>query len=155
MSNVVRRNQENDPFLALTRDWLTPSRWRSLWEPFADLAPLSTNQVGSYVPEFDVKERPEGFVLRADLPGVRTEDLDVQANGNRITVSGKREEEKEEKDATTYRLERSYGSFTRSFTLPEAIDSSKINAELKNGVLTLNVPKKVVQPATSVKVKAV
>jgi HSP20 family protein len=80
--------------------------------------------------------------------------LDVQANGNRITVSGKREEEKEEKGATTYRLERSYGSFSRSFTLPEAIDSSKVNAELKNGVLTLIVPKKVVQPATSVKVKS-
>ncbi|HEX2881841.1 MAG TPA: Hsp20/alpha crystallin family protein, partial [Polyangiaceae bacterium] len=100
------------------------------------------------------KEKPEAFVLKADLPGVKTDDLDVQANGNRITVSGKREEEKEEKGATEYRMERSYGSFSRSFALPEAIDSSKVNAELKDGVLTLTVPKKVVQPATPIKVKA-
>jgi HSP20 family protein len=141
--------------MALTRDWLAPARWRSLlnWEPFTGLAP-SADQIGGYIPEFDIKEKADAFVLKADLPGVRTEDLNVQANDNRLTISGKREEEKEEKGETTYRMERSYGSFTRSFTLPESIDSSKVNAELKNGVLTLTVPKKVVHPATSVKVKA-
>lgn len=154
MKNIVRRNPENDPFLALARDWFAPARWRSLFEPLSDLSQWSADQIGSYIPEFDIKEKPEAFVLKADLPGVKTEDLDVQANGNRITISGKREEEKEEKDATEYRMERSYGSFSRSFTLPEAIDASKVNAELKNGVLTLTVPKKVVQPATPIKVKA-
>lgn len=155
MKNIIRRSQETDPLLSATRDWLAPTRWRSLlnWDPFGALA-LNEDRIGGYIPEFDIKEKPDAFVLKADLPGVRSEDLDVQANEHRITISGKREEEKEQKGETSYRMERSYGSFSRSFPLPEAIDASRVNAELKNGVLTLTVPKKEGHPSTSVKVKA-
>lgn len=151
MKHIIRRNQENDPLLAATRDWLTPARWRALlnWEPF-----LGGERISDYTPEFDIKEKPDSFVLKADLPGVHSEDLDVQANEHRITISGKREEEKEEKGESSYRLERSYGSFSRAFTLPETIDAGRVNAELKNGVLTLTVPKKAGHPSTSVKVNA-
>ncbi|HEY5373189.1 MAG TPA: HSP20 family small heat-shock protein, partial [Polyangiaceae bacterium] len=96
----------------------------------------------AFSPDFDVKETKEGFVFRADVPGIKDADLDVRLTQNRLSISGKRESEKEEKGDTFYTSERSYGSFTRAFTLPQGVDADKIKAELKEGVLTLMVPKK-------------
>jgi HSP20 family protein len=95
-----------------------------------------------FAPDFEVKENKESFVFRADLPGVAEKDLQVQLNDNRLSVSGKRESEKTEQNETYYASERSYGSFTRSFTLPEGVDADKAHAELKNGVLSIAIPKR-------------
>lgn len=81
-------------------------------------------------------------MFRADVPGAEDSDLDVKLTQNRLSISGKRESEKSEKGDTFYTNERSYGSFTRSFTLPEGVDADKIRAELKEGVLTLSIPKR-------------
>jgi HSP20 family protein len=89
-----------------------------------------------------VKETKDAYVFKADLPGIREEDLDISLTGNRLTVSGKREEEKREEDDRFYAYERSYGSFSRSFTLPEGIDVEHAQADLNDGVLTVSVPKK-------------
>src|SRR5581483_416135 len=92
-------------------------------------------------PNFEVKENKEGFQFKADLPGVKESDLDITLTGNRLSIHGKREAEKQDKGETYYTYERSYGDFTRSFTLPEGIDADHLHAELKDGVLTMVVPK--------------
>lgn len=88
-----------------------------------------------------MKETPEGYVFKADVPGVKESDLNLSLTGNRLTVSGRRDAEKEEKNDTFYAFERSFGSFTRSFTLPVEIDPNGARAEMKDGVLTVFVPR--------------
>jgi HSP20 family protein len=111
------------------------------WDPFQEMRPLWSRDLEAYAPAFDVKGTKGSFVFKADLPGIKEEDLAVTSTGNRLSVSGKREAEKEEKDDTYYTYERSYGGFTRSFTLPDQADPPHIKAELKNGELTVVVPK--------------
>jgi len=130
-SSVVRR--EADP-LRLVREILG-------WDPFREITPLFSGGANAYAPAFEVKENSEAFVFKADLPGTRKSDLDVSVTGNRLTVSGKREAEKEEKEETYYANERSYGSFSRTFTLPDEVDTGSVTAELKSGELTVVVPK--------------
>ena len=112
-------------------------------------------------------ERPDRIILEparlrivALLSGVKEADFEVMVASNRLTVSGKRESEREEKEDTYYTYERSYGSFTRTFTLPDQVDTDQVKAELKAGELTIVVPKsptsmaKKVQIATSEKPKS-
>ena len=109
------------------------------WDPFREMAAWRGEM--SFTPAFEVKETKDGYVFRADVPGIKEEDLEVHLTGQRLTISGKREEEKKQESETYYTYERSYGSFTRTFTLPEGCDGAKAHAELKEGVLTLLVPK--------------
>jgi len=99
-------------------------------------------ETGAFVPTFDVKETKDSFVFRADLPGVKDSDVDISLTGNRLTISGRRQEENKEEGEQFYAYERSYGSFSRSFTLPEGIDAEHVQADLKDGVLTVVLPKK-------------
>jgi HSP20 family protein len=95
-----------------------------------------------FVPSFEVKETKDSYLFKADLPGVKESDLDISVTGNRLTISGERQQEKKDEGDTFYAYERSYGSFSRSFTLPEGIDVDHINGELRDGVLNVVVPKK-------------
>ena len=95
-----------------------------------------------FVPRFDVKETKEAYVIQADLPGVKDDELEVSLSGNLLTISGKREEEHREEGESYYTIERSYGNFVRSFTMPDGVDSESVNADLKQGVLTVRIPKK-------------
>lgn len=124
------------------------------WDPFQEIRPIWTAEVEAFAPAFDVKETKEALVFKADLPGIKEEDLEVSATGNRLSISGKREAEKEEKDETYYTYERNYGSFTRGFTLPEYADVAHVKAELKNGELTIVVPKSPAAVAKKVPVSA-
>lgn len=151
MPNIIRRNEPSAPTARET----DPARWmRDLmsWDPFREMAPswfALDADVKTFSPAFEVKENPDGYSFKADLPGVREKDVEVKLTGNRLAISGKREQEKEDKNDTYYTYERSYGSFTRAFTLPEGADLDHVQAELKDGVLTIAVPKKaVVQPKT-------
>lgn len=139
MSNVpVRREQAAPAVPAAVDPW---DRWmRSFfhWDPFQRLAPFDRS---AFTPAFEIKETREGLLFKADLPGVRDADLEVTADNSRLTVKGKREEEKKQETDTYYCYERSYGSFTRTFALPEGCDSAKTHAELRDGVLTVLVPK--------------
>jgi HSP20 family protein len=114
------------------------------WDPFRMLEPAFRRgeEEALFVPRFDVKETKDSYVFKADLPGVREQDVEVSMTGNRLTMTGKRESESREGDETYYTAERSYGTFTRSFTLPDGVDGEKIGAEMKDGVLTVTVPKK-------------
>jgi HSP20 family protein len=95
----------------------------------------------SFIPAFEVKETKDAYIFKADVPGVKEGDLEITLTGDRLTISGKRETEKQEDTDRFYAYERSYGSFTRSFTLPEGVDANNVNAELKDGVLHLRLPK--------------
>jgi len=123
---------------------LDPARWLSRmmgWDPFREMAPLFPDTRLTFEPAFEIKETKDGYLFKADVPGIKEPDLDVSVTGNRLTIRGKREEEKEDKSETYYAYERSYGSFTRSFTLPESVDTSAVRAELKDGVLAISIPK--------------
>jgi HSP20 family protein len=143
MATLIRRGQNEvapssesvwDPFRVM-RDVLR-------WDPFRELEAAAGGDYGLFAPSFDVKENKDGYVFRADLPGVKEEDLEISLTGNRLAISGKREAEKREQGETYYASERSYGSFTRAFTLPDGTDAENVKAELKNGVLQVTVPKK-------------
>jgi len=137
MAEIIKRNGNEleawDPFRAM-RDMMR-------WDPFREMAPMFGRFEREWAPAFEVRETKDSYVFKADLPGVKKEDIEVALSGNRLTVAGKRESEKETKDDTFYAFERSYGSFTRSFTLPDGIDRDHVKTELKDGVLTLAVPK--------------
>lgn len=127
-----------------------PATRRRLWDPFEIMRDLMQGELqpltqwrgeGELTPAFDVKETKDAYVFKADLPGVKEEDLDVSLTGSRLTVSGKRQAEKREEDERFFAYEINYGSFSRSFTLPEGVDGEHVSAELKDGVLTLVMPK--------------
>jgi HSP20 family protein len=147
MSSIeIRKQNENRPLHMSDRtlDPLRAIRALLSWDPFGEMVtlPAASERSFSGAPAFDVKETKDGYEFKADVPGIQDKDLDVTMTGNRLTVSGKREAEKDEKSDRYYTYERSYGSFTRSFTLPDGTDTDKLSASLEKGVLTLIVPKK-------------
>lgn len=127
------------------REWDPFRTMRELmrWDPFSGAWPSWPAEAQDvWGVAFDVKETQDAFVFKADVPGMDIKDIEVKLQNNRLSISGKREQEKTDKGDTYYTYERSYGSFARSFTLPEGIDVDKISADLKDGVLTLRLPKK-------------
>jgi HSP20 family protein len=94
-----------------------------------------------WIPPMDLVEGDEEFVLRADLPGVNEEDVNIELDDNVLTISGQRKAEHEERKQGYYRLERSSGSFSRSLTLPDGVDADSVKASFDNGVLEVRVPK--------------
>ncbi len=146
MANIqVKKNGPQQGQLSPTTPAMDPSRWFSRmmgFDPFREMMPLLSEERFTFDPAFEVRETKDGFLFKADVPGVKANDLDVSVMGNRIQISGKREAEKEDRSDTFYTYERSYGSFTRSFTLPEGIRAEEINADLRDGVLSVLIPKK-------------
>ena len=97
--------------------------------------------VQRWVPPMDLVEADDHFVLKADLPGMAEDDVAIEVQDNVLTISGSREAEHERKEQGWYRLERSYGSFSRSLTLPDGVDADKVEASFDRGVLELRIPK--------------
>jgi HSP20 family protein len=97
---------------------------------------------GSWAPAVDIYENENEIVLKADLPDIETKDLDIRIEDNILYLRGERKFEKEVKEQNFHRVERAYGSFARSFALPNTIHADKINADYKNGVLKLTLPKR-------------
>jgi HSP20 family protein len=105
------------------------------------MTPFVPAAQAGFAPSFEIKETKDAYVFKADIPGVKESDLEVTVTGNRLTLSGKREAEKQEQTETYYTCERSYGEFTRAFTLPEGVDMNSVHAELNQGVLTVSIRK--------------
>jgi HSP20 family protein len=149
MANIIRGNQNRevsrdrsqqysaDPFRMV--DALL--RWDPLRAVLGDSSLWSSGMAG-FSPSFDVKESKDAYIVRVDLPGVREADVEVTVTGNVLTVSGRREQDSREEGDQYFALERSYGSFVRSLTMPEGASLEDVKAELKDGVLTLHVPKR-------------
>lgn len=95
-----------------------------------------------WMPAVDILEKEGNLVLRADLPGMTEKEIDLKLEGNTLTLKGERKMESEDKNTSYHRVESFYGSFTRVFRLPETVDSEKIKADFKNGVLTVTIPQK-------------
>ena len=147
MANVAVQKKDNGETAAVARrDWdpLRVMRDMLRWDPFREMAPMFPElERASFNPSFDVTETKDGYVFKADVPGVKQEEIEITTMGNRIQITGKRENEQESKTDTVYTYERQYGSFSRSFTLPDGADVEHAKSELKDGVLTLVVPKQV------------
>ena len=123
----------------------------SVWDPFADLNRIQREFEKSYfgprsradfAPPVDVHEDAESLVLRAELPGLRKEDVEISIDSNVLTLKGERKLEKEEQGRRYHRVERAYGSFLRQFQLSNNIDTSKIDAQLTDGILTVRLAKR-------------
>ena len=114
-----------------------------LFNTFFD-APTAANGGGAsgrWIPAMDLVETDEHFVLKADLPGLSDEDVHIDVEDNVLTVSGERKSEHEDKREGYVRVERSYGSFRRSLTLPEGVDADAVSASFDRGVLEVRIPK--------------
>lgn len=145
MANIsVQRTSADKPAAPVAREWEPFRALREIfrWDPFAEMMPSALAEPSAFAPAFEVKETKDAFVFKADLPGVKESDLDVRLTQNRLSVAGKRESEKSEKSDTYYTYERSFGSFSRTFTLPEGVDADQIKASMKDGVLTIELPKR-------------
>jgi HSP20 family protein len=97
--------------------------------------------VAEWAPLVDIVEDDKNYVIKAELPGIKKEEIKVGVQDDVLTISGQRHYEKEEKDKKIHRIERSYGSFMRSFTIPEDSDGEKVSAESKDGILIVHLPK--------------
>jgi HSP20 family protein len=136
------------------------------WEPFRDLARLQdevsrllddrafrgSESVG-WTPACDIYEDEESVTLRFELAGVEPKDVDVRFENGVLTVRGERKLERDDKRENYHRVERSYGTFTRSFSLPGTLDPERIKAEAKNGVLEITLPKKAEAKPRAIQVK--
>jgi HSP20 family protein len=106
-------------------------------------------------PQVDISEDDKEYLIKADLPEMKKEDVKVTVENGVLSVSGERKSEKEEKEKKFHRVERSYGTFLRTFTLPEDADSTKIAAEFKDGVLKVHLPKSPAAKPKPIEVKVV
>ena len=143
------------------------------WDPFRELEDMSERlnrvftrpalhtmggkeqlTVADWIPTVDISESDGEYLIKAELPEVKKEDVKVTVEDGVLTLQGERRQEKEEKGKRFHRVERSYGSFVRSFTLPESVDEGSVRAEYKDGMLNLHLPKteKVKPKAIDVKV---
>lgn len=118
--------------------WGFPARWRGSLSETLRRPRLAF----TLTPSVDVVEKDDMFELTADLPGVDEKNIEVKLSGDALTIKGEREEHKEEKKRGYYISERQFGSFERSFRLPDNVETDKIKAQFKNGVLTIALPKK-------------
>ena len=110
------------------------------------------SSVTTWSPAVDIIENENELILKADLPAINEKDLDIRVENNTLTIRGERKFEKEEKERNYLRVERAYGAFTRSFSLPNTVDTDAIRAEYKHGVLTVQMPKRAESKPKQVKI---
>ncbi|MBZ5521276.1 MAG: Hsp20/alpha crystallin family protein [Acidobacteriia bacterium] len=139
MANIIRR----DPFFELTslRDRMNQLFNQSFggFEGFGLEQPLTET---NFLPPVDISEDEHNIMLQAEIPGMKAEELNITLENNVLTITGDRKFKEEEKKENYHRIERRYGKFTRSFTLPASVDGEKVNAVFENGVLNITLPKK-------------
>jgi len=147
------------------------------WKPFRELAPFKefermrrdmdrlwdsffegglrrkTEGAGEWLPSLDVSETKNELVVKAEVPGMDPKDIDISLSDGMLTIKGEKKQEKEEKEADYHLVERSYGSFTRSVQLPKEVQSEKINASYKNGILKITLPKSEEAKKKEIKIK--
>jgi HSP20 family protein len=130
------------------------------WNPFNELEDISNRlnqifgrpavsaaadqqmlKVADWTPSVDISETDQAYLIKAEIPEVKKEDVKVTIDDGMITIQGERKMEKEEKGKKFHRIERSYGSFVRSFRLPDGVDESKVKAEFKDGMINVTLPK--------------
>ncbi|HLI76697.1 MAG TPA: Hsp20/alpha crystallin family protein [Acidobacteriaceae bacterium] len=132
------------------------NRLNSIFTDFARPEGDSTElTAGNFVPPVDVYEDAQHLVLKFEVPGIKPEDLDIRVENRTLTVRGERKWNNEQKEENFHRVERRYGSFVRSFTLPNTVDTENIQAQSEHGVLELTLNKKPEAKPKQIQVKAV
>jgi HSP20 family protein len=116
------------------------------WDDFPTL--------GDWAPSMDISETKDSLVAKVEAPGMDQKDIQISLQENVLTIKGEKKQEKEEKDERYHRVERSYGTFTRSVRLPIGVDASKVTATFKNGLLTVTMPKTSAAKGTTIPIKA-
>ena len=132
-------------------------RYLTKWEPFSDLVSLKDDDMdrffetffgqhpegrkGFWTPVVDIEESNGNILVKAEIPGMEKDEIKVSVRDNMLTISGERKQEIETKDKTFHRIERSYGKFSRTITLPSEVDTDKVKAAYKDGVLNITLPK--------------
>jgi HSP20 family protein len=122
-------------------------------EQFANIGTEESLAAGSFVPPVDVYEDESAIQLKLEVPGLDEKDIDIRLENNVLTVKGERKLEKETKEENYRRIERRYGSFTRSFTLPNTVSSEEVKAGYDKGVLTISLPKKEAAKPKQIKIE--
>ena len=143
MSELVRRNDAFDVF----------GRFGDLFERDSIFAPGAARSArAEWLPPVDIKETDEGYTFQMDVPGLKSEDLDVEMHEGVLSIRGSRKEETTEEDKGYVRTERRQGSFLRQFRVPSSTQAEHLKAQVKDGVLTIEVPKNNSQEARKVTV---
>ena len=154
---AVRRRAEVEPWRfsdveRMFEDWFEDFSSRPfprLWRPgFGRLRPISLE-----APALDVYEQKDDMIIKAEMPGLTKDEIDITIDGNTLTIKGEKKKEEEVKEEDYYRCERTYGAFSRSVELPMAVQTDKVNASFKNGVLEIRLPKTEEAKKNVVKVK--
>jgi HSP20 family protein len=125
-----------------------------LFDRFFETPWTESTALGDWTPALDVTEAKDAITVTAEVAGVEPKDITVSLEGDVLTIKGEKEQKKEEKDERRHRVERSWGAFMRSVRLPASVDSSKVNAAFKNGVVTITLPKAPGAKGTTIPVKA-
>jgi len=131
--SIIRYNTAND---------FTPTSFNNLIDRFfSESVARSGGSSYSFVPKVDVLENEKAFIINVAVPGVSKEDFKIDLNDNYLTISGERKFKNEKTEHNFHSVETQYGSFSRSFSLPENVDAAGISAQYNNGILEINVPK--------------
>jgi HSP20 family protein len=125
---------------------------RIVREPYSPESPEEALTTTNFAPPVDIYEDEHSIVLKMEVPGIDEKDIDVRIESNTLTVHGERKIEKEEKEENFRRVERQYGSFTRSFTLPNSVDTGQVNAHYDKGILKISLAKKAEAKPKQIKV---
>lgn len=150
----MQRHAGWDPFRGFgMMDPLRRMREMLAGEPFPELESMMTGE-RAFTPELEVRESKDAYTITADLPGIKESDLSIDVSGQRLVISGKREEEQREEGERCWVYERSYGSFSRSFVLPEGVEPDKIDARLDKGVLQVRIPKSQAEQPKRISIKS-
>ena len=124
-----------------------------LWENFFGERPLPKIWEREWAPSLEMSETKDNFVVKAEVPGIDVKDIGISLTGDVLTIKGEKRQEKEEKEEDYHLVERSYGSFSRSVRLPAEVESDRIKASYKNGILNITLPKSEKVKAKEVKIK--
>ena len=124
-----------------------------LWDSFLEGGLRKKGEEGEWLPSLDVAETKNELVVKAEVPGMDPKDIDISLSDGVLTIKGEKRQEKEEKEADYHVIERSYGSFLRSVQLPKEVQSDKISASYKNGILRITLPKSEEAKKKEIKIK--
>jgi len=123
------------------------------WDSFFERGPTKAEVGGEFLPALDLAEKDNELVVKCEVPGLEPKDIDISLSDGVLTIRGEKKQEREEKEADYHLVERSYGTFTRSIQLPKEVQSDKISASYKNGILKINLPKSEEAKKKEVKIK--
>jgi len=135
--NIEVRREEENPFAMMQREM------NRVFDSFNRNWGLGAfpEFTGSFMPRLDVTEDAKAFTVTAELPGMSEKEIDLSISGDTLTIRGEKKEEKEDKNKNYYYSERSYGTFMRSIPLPRQVETDKVSASFKKGILTITLPK--------------